>query len=77
MRVLDRYRYANALVDGPSAVLAEVQDRIAGGDSLPRMPEVSGVVHPRKQRLSDSYFKLVGETWIPQSLMIPSSPRGF
>ncbi|HEY1578365.1 MAG TPA: hypothetical protein VGF82_14960 [Terracidiphilus sp.] len=45
MRAQDRYRYAHALVDGPSAVLAEVQDRIAGADSLPNMPEVSGVVH--------------------------------
>ena len=74
MRAQDLYRHANALVDGPSAVLAEVQDRIAGGDSLPRMPEVSGVVHPRKQRLSDSYFKLVGETWIPQVIDDPEFP---
>jgi integrase len=74
MRAQDLYRQANALVDGPSAVVAEVQDRIAGGDSLPRMPEVSGVVHPRKQRLSDSYFKLVGETWIPQVIDDPEFP---
>ena len=74
MRAQDLYRHANALVDGPSAVLAEVQDRIAGGDSLPRMPEVSGVVHPRKQRLSDSYFKLVGETRIPQVIDDPEFP---
>jgi integrase len=74
MRAQDRYRYANALVDGPSAVLAEVQDRIAGADFLPRMPEVSGVVYPRKQRLSDSYFKLVGETWIPQVIDDPEFP---
>ena len=38
------------------------------------MPEVSGVVHPRKQRLSDSYFKLVGETWIPQVIDDPEFP---
>jgi len=30
------------------------------------MPSVSGVVLPRKKRLSDSYFKLVGESWTPQ-----------
>lgn len=39
MRAQDRYQYANALVDGPSAVLAEVEDRIAGTALLPRMPE--------------------------------------
>jgi integrase len=33
---------------------------------FPRMPSISGVVPPRKQRLSDSYFKLVGESRIPQ-----------
>ena len=30
------------------------------------MPAVSGIVLPRKRRLSDSYFKLVGESWTPQ-----------
>jgi hypothetical protein len=74
MRAQDRYRYGNALVDGPSAVLADVEERIAGATLLPRMPEVSGVVHPRKQRLSDSYFKLVGETWIPQVIDDPEFP---
>jgi hypothetical protein len=32
------------------------------------------VVHPRKQRLSDSYFKLVGETWIPPVIDDPEFP---
>jgi integrase len=74
MRAQNRYRYANALIDGPSAVLAGVQDRIASNEGPPRMPEVSGVVQPRKQRLSDSYFKLVGETWIPQVIDDPEFP---
>jgi hypothetical protein len=77
MRMQDRYRYTNALVDGPSAVLADVEDRIAGTDSLARMPEISGGVHPRKQHLSDSYCKLVGETWIPQVIDDPEFPHGF
>jgi hypothetical protein len=34
MRTQDRYRYANALVDGPSAVLAEIEDRIARTDPV-------------------------------------------
>ena len=66
MRSQDRYRHTNPLVDGPSAVLAEIELRVDDDVPLPRMPSVSGVVPPRKQRLSDSYFKLVGESWIPQ-----------
>ena len=46
-------------------MLAEVEERISGNNSLPPIPEVSGVVPPRKRRLSDSYFKLVGESWTP------------
>jgi integrase len=74
MRAQNRYRYANPLIDGPSAVLAEIQDRIAATSSLPRMPEVSGVIPPRKRRLSDSYFKLVGESWTPQVIDDPEFP---
>ncbi|MGD0696178.1 MAG: hypothetical protein ABSB82_15110 [Terriglobia bacterium] len=66
MRAQDRYRHTNPLVDGPSAVLAEIELRMDDDVSVPRMPTVSGVILPRKQRLSDSYFKLVGESWTPQ-----------
>jgi len=66
MRVQDRYPHTNPLVDGPSAVLAEVELRCEDTAPFPQMPSVSGVVLPRKKRLSDSYFKLVGESWTPQ-----------
>jgi integrase len=66
MRAQDRYSYANPLVDGPSAVLAEIQERMTADHDLPRIPQISGVVLPPKRRLSDSYFKLVGESWVPQ-----------
>ena len=66
MRAQDRYRHTNPLVDGPSAVLAGIALRIDDDVPSPRMPSVSGVALPRKQRLSDSYFKLVGESWTPQ-----------
>jgi integrase len=65
MRAQDRYGFANPLVDGPSAVLAEIQERMSA-EHTPRMPQVSGVNLPPKRRLSDSYFKLVGESWVPQ-----------
>ena len=65
MRVQDRYPHMNPLLDGPSAVLTEVELRSQDTVPLPQMPSVSGVVLPRKKRLSDSYFKLVGESWTP------------
>jgi integrase len=66
MRALDRYRHTNPLLDGPSEVLREVELQCEVVAPPPQMPSVSGVVPPRKKRLSDSYFKLVGESWIPQ-----------
>jgi integrase len=46
-----------------------------GPDEHPRLPDISGVEKPRhKQRLSDSYFKLEGETWIPQVIDDPALP---
>jgi integrase len=74
MRVQDRYAYANPLIDGPSAVLAEIQERMTAEHTLPRMPQVSGVILPPKRRLSDSYFKLVGESWVPQVIDDPEFP---
>ena len=70
----NRYSHANPLVDGPSAMLAEVEERIRGDDALPRIPEVSGVVPPRKRRLSESYFRLVGESWTPRVIDDPELP---
>jgi len=46
-------------------------------DEPPQMPERSGVVPPRskqKQRLSDSYFKLEKEDWVPQIIDDPALP---
>jgi integrase len=75
MQVRNYYKYANPLVDGISATLAQTQDRLAADAELPRVPEISGVVAPRpKHRLSDSYFKLVGETWVPQVIDDPEFP---
>jgi len=41
----------------------------------PRLPDCSGVEPPRdKRRLSDSYFKLEGEEWIPHVVDDPALP---
>lgn len=75
MQVRNYYEYSNPLVDGVSATLTQTEDRLAADAGLPRVPEISGVVAPRpKQRLSDSYFKLVGETWVPQVIDDPQFP---
>ncbi|HME00769.1 MAG TPA: site-specific integrase [Terriglobia bacterium] len=75
MQARSYYDYANPLVDGVSATLAQIENRLAEDAALPRTPEISGVVAARpKCRLSDSYFKLVGETWVPQVIDDPQFP---
>ncbi len=61
------YSFANPLVDPVSTLYSVVEEHLSETDEYPRLPDISGVEKPRhKQRLSDSYFKLEGETWIPQ-----------
>ncbi|HEU5373936.1 MAG TPA: hypothetical protein VFV38_00710 [Ktedonobacteraceae bacterium] len=78
MKRLGYYSYANPLVDPASAFHREMEVEESRGDQLneyPRMPEISGVTSPqRKARLSDSYFKLEGEVWIPQIVDDPTLP---
>lgn len=69
------YPFANPLVDPVSALYTAVEEQIARPDEYPRLPDISGVEKPRhKQHLSDSYFKLEGETWIPQVIDDPTLP---
>lgn len=59
----------NPLVDSVSvAAAALLGDLEAENREFPRMPQISGVEEPhrRKYRLSDSYFKLQGDDWVPQ-----------
>jgi integrase len=75
MRAQGFYHYDNPLVDGLSAALAGVEEGLAEDGSGPRLPQISGVAPPRKkQRLSDSYFKLIGEVWVPQVIDDPQFP---
>lgn len=74
MRTQGRYEWANPLVDGPAAILTQLEDRLPEVALPPRMPQISGVVLPRKRRLSDSYFKIVGESWVPQVIDDPEFP---
>lgn len=71
------YIFRNPLQDRLSSLFAQLEDEQIAQDEPPRMPERSGVVPPRakqKQRLSDSYFKLEKEEWVPQIIDDPTLP---
>jgi integrase len=69
------YTYPNPLVDSFSAILSDVEGQLLDQETEPQTPEGSGVVEPRyKRRLSDSYFKLEDETWVPKVIDDPTLP---
>lgn len=72
------YPFLNPLVEPISATVATVEARLGQDDEdYPRMPDQSGVVTPRKKpahRLSDNYFKLKHDEWVPQILDDPKLP---
>ena len=69
------YQYQNPLVDAHSEILAAVEEWIQENNQPPRMPGISGVQEPNSRiRLTDSYYKLVGEEWIPQIIDDPTLP---
>jgi site-specific recombinase XerD len=69
------YRYSNPLVDNLSVTLSKMEEGLERKENTPRMPDISGVVVPnRKKRLSDSYFKLEEDTWIPKIIDDPTLP---
>ena len=71
------YCFSNPLQDRLSSLLAHLENDQTAQDEPPQMPERSGVVPPRskqKQRLSDSYFKLEKEDWVPQIIDDPALP---
>jgi len=73
MREESVYPHDNPLVDRTWLTLPRLhQDAF---QRAPRMPDHSGVVVPRtRARFSDSYFKLVGDDWIPQIVDDPTLP---
>ncbi|MDC0765083.1 tyrosine-type recombinase/integrase [Brevibacillus sp. AG] len=58
----------NPLIDVFSLhVISTSKDFVEHNDAFPRMPSISGTEEPKKRkRLSDSYFRLQGEKWVPQ-----------
>jgi len=73
MRQQDYYSYENPLIDHVSSTIAQLAASIENPSS---MPESSGVVEPRRhKRLTDSYFKLEHQDWVPQIIDDPSLPQ--
>ena len=71
------YPFLNPLVEPISATVATVEARLEHEDDYPKMPDRSGVVTPQKKpthRLSDNYFKLQHDEWLPQILDDPKLP---
>jgi integrase len=68
------YPGPNPLVEPVAAAIEEVDRQLAAGE-FPRMPELSGVTPPGSvRRLTDSYYRLVGERWVPRVVDDPDLP---
>jgi integrase len=75
MQSTGAYAFPNPLEDRVTGTTALVDEGLAEDGAWPRMPDISGVAPPRRPaRLSDSYFKLVGDAWLPQIVDDPSLP---
>jgi integrase len=77
MAARDSYPFLNPLVEPISATVAVLETRLEQEQEYPTMPEYSGVVAPQKKpahRLSDNYFKLKHDEWIPQIIDDPKLP---
>jgi integrase len=77
MTACDLYHYLNPLVEPVVETVAAVEARLSQEDGYPKIPDQSGVVAPQKKpshRLSDNYFKLKHDEWVPQILDDPKLP---
>src|SRR6266516_3599 len=80
MRQHGLYHFTNPLVDSMSATIAAALahlDHEADWQSPPRMPDQSGVEAPRNKpshRLTDTYYKLERDEWMPRIIDDPKLP---
>ncbi len=75
MRQQGYYQHQNPLIDSSTSMIQFLEAQDNEEMPTPRMPAISGVVEPlktRKPRLSDSYFKLEDERWVPQVVDDPT-----
>ena len=75
-RRLEYYTYDNPMIDTFTLESQQSDEGYLNEEGYPRMPQVSGVETPRRQpRLTDSYFKLENEEWVPQTINDPEFPN--
>jgi integrase len=75
MQTTGTYPFPNPLEDRVTGTTVPVDAGVAEDSPWPRMPDISGVAAPRRTpRLSHSYFKLVGDAWLPQIVDDPALP---
>jgi integrase len=75
MQTTGAYAFPNPMEDPVRGAATPGDERLDEDSAWPRMPDISGVAAPRRTpRLSDSYFKLVGDAWLPQIVDDPSLP---
>nr|WP_290222503.1 site-specific integrase [Trichocoleus desertorum] len=70
------YSHPNPLIDPSAEMLAALEAERDNVNQIPRMPDISGVEKPSpRKRLTDSYFKLESDEWVPQVIDNPDFPR--
>jgi integrase len=80
MRQCGSYTFSNPMIDAMSVTIAAVEthlERQNEASDPPLMPDQSGVGKPLSKpahRLTDSYYKLEREEWVPQILDDPELP---
>lgn len=66
------YHQAHPLTEAVTDLGRVADEHLASHDGRPPMPAVSGVDAPRRdRRLTDSYFIVVGDQWVPQVVTDP------
>jgi integrase len=76
MQAQGLYTGESPLVDITAGTVQDILDSLDQLNEYPRMPAISGVANPPPRwRLTDSYFCLKGDQWIPQVIDDPALPR--
>jgi len=73
MQRVQLYLYAHPLTDSTSHVMREIErghDMIARARA--RMPQMSGVEEPVQRYMSENYFRLCEDGWVPQPIDDPN-----
>lgn len=73
-RRLGYYQHVNPLADGVGQILS-AREYADGDNGPPPMPPRSGVEARRSPRLTDNYFVLRHEDWVPQAIRDRHFPR--